>query len=398
MFLLVCFNTVFATETVDEMNDDIFQDIKVLENEEDLTDYNENEKNMNVSSDIGITLKGVVVEAGEPYEYSDTFSTVPVIIQNLKVKIEGNTNDKYDGSIFPVKYQLTDEYNKNIDVAHELSVGDKVYVYANFENGKLVNDIGIQYFDKTNFIIFIIVLYSLAIILIGGLNGVKALLGLIITIVIIFTTMIPLIYNGANAMVATILTSVVVTVITFLIISGFKKKTFAGIIGTIAGILVASLFSVVFGNLMKLTGLNDDTMMLSTLANMPSYNYKDIMFAGIVIGALGACMDVGMSIASALSEMKEAIPDISVGRLIKAGMNIGKDVMGTMTNTLILAYVGSAIIIILLFMGLDYELYDIINREMIAEEVLRAIAGSFGLVCTIPLTAIISAVIMGKKD
>ena len=96
--------------------------------------------------------------------------------------------------------------------------------------------------------------------------------------------------------------------------------------------------------------------------------------------------------------MKEEVPDISVKRLIKAGMNIGKDVMGTMTNTLILAYVGSAMTTILLFIGNNFEMYDILNQEMIAEEILRAIAGSMGLVCTIPLTAIVSAVIMGKKD
>ncbi|MBR2430963.1 YibE/F family protein [bacterium] len=256
----------------------------------------------------------------------------------------------------------------------------------------------IQYFDKTNLIIIIIAIYAVAIILIGGLNGVKALVGLITTIVAIFTYMIPAIYDGENAMFVTIVTSIAVTIITFLVVSGFKKKTFAAIVGTISGILVASLFASVFGNLMKLTGICDETMMLTTLENASKFNFKNIMFAGIVIGALGACMDVGMSIASALSEMREEIPDISVKRLIKAGMNIGKDVMGTMTNTLILAYVGSAMTIILLFMGFDFKMYDIINQEMIAEEVLRAIAGSFGLVCTIPLTAIISGVIMGNKD
>ncbi|MBO5179319.1 MAG: YibE/F family protein [Clostridia bacterium] len=402
MFLLVCFDTVFATETVDQTNIIIDENPEIVYVED--YDYSlgfddgESSIDVNNSDNVGISLKGVVVEAGEPYEYFDEYSIVPVMIQELKVKINDKENDRYNGTVFSVKYQLTDDYNQNIDVANKLSKGDNVYVYANFEDGKLVGDMAIQYFDKTNLIIFIIVIYSLAIILIGGFNGVKALVGLIVTVVAIFTFMIPAIYDGADAMMVTILTSIAVTCFTFLVVSGLKKKTFAAIIGTISGILVASLFSYIFGNLMKLTGISDETMMLTTLENASNFNFKNIMFSGIVIGALGACMDVGMSIASALSEMREEIPDISVKRLIKAGMNIGKDVMGTMTNTLILAYVGSAMTIILLFMGFDFKMYDIINQEMIAEEVLRAIAGSFGLVSTIPLTAIVSAFMMGNKD
>lgn len=406
-FVLVTFSSVFATEVGDRPNIIIDENPEIVF----LDDYdyslgygdtNVSEENTSTEKDStygSVSLKGVILEASEPYEYSDEFSIVPVIMQDLKVKITDKENEEYNGSVFPIKYQLTDDYNKNVNTAYKLSKGNHVYVYAIVENGKLdVNTMAIQYFDKTNLLIMIIVIYSLAIVLIGGLNGVKALLGLIITIVLIFTTMLPAIYNGADAILVTIGVSVVVTVLTFLIVSGFKRKTFAAIIGTIAGILVACLFSMLFGNLMKLTGINEETMMLTTLENAENYNYKNIMFAGVIIGALGACMDVGMSIASALSEMKKEIPDITISRLIKAGMNIGKDVMGTMTNTLILAYVGSAMTIILLFMGFNFQSFDILNQEMIAEEILRAIAGSMGLVCTIPLTAIISAVIMGSKN
>lgn len=406
-FVLITFGSVFATEVGDEPNIIIDEDPDIIFMDDydyslgygDADSSLDDTSNENDSDYSSVSLKGVVVEAGEPYEFSDQFSIVPVIMQDLKVKIDDKNNPKYNGSVFPIKYQLTDDYNKNINTAYKLSKGNHVYVYATIEGGELnVNTMAIQYFDKTNLLIMVIVIYSLAIVLIGGLNGVKALLGLIITIVLIFTTMIPAIYNGADAILVTIGVSVVVTVLTFLIVSGFKRKTFAAIIGTIAGILVACLFSMLFGNLMKLTGINEETMMLTTLENASNYNYKNIMFAGVVIGALGACMDVGMSIASALSEMKKEIPDITVSRLIKAGMNIGKDVMGTMTNTLILAYVGSAMTIILLFMGFNFQSFDILNQEMIAEEILRAIAGSMGLVCTIPLTAIISAVIMGNKN
>lgn len=402
MFLLVCCSVVWATDTSDEtiFNIDEVDELIFDENYDYSNSYDENEKEENNSEIRRISMKGIVVEAGEPYEYTDEFTIVPVIVQDLRVKIIDKESGKYYQAILPIRQQLTDDYDMNIKQAYALSEGDRVYVTAShYDDVDIdVSSLAIEYFDKTNIIIKIIVIYAVAIILIGGLNGVKALVGLIVTVAAIFTIMIPAIFNGANAMLVTILVSIVVTCITFFIVSGFKKKTWAAIIGTICGILTATLFACIFGDIMNLTGINEDSRMIMTLENKNMFDFRNLMFAGIVIGALGACMDVGMSIASALSEMKEEIPDISVKRLIKAGMNIGKDVMGTMTNTLILAYVGSAMTSILLFMGFDFEMYDILNQEMIAEEILRAIAGSMGLVCTIPLTAIVSAFIMGKKD
>lgn len=402
MFLLVCCSVVLATDTSDETNFyiDEVDELVFDENYDYSNSYDENEKEENNSETRRISMKGIVVEAGEPYEYTDEFTIVPVIVQDLKVKIIDKESGKYYQSILPIRQQLTDDYDMNIKQAYALSEGDRVYVTAShYDDVDIdVSSLAIEYFDKTNIIIKIIVIYAIAIILIGGLNGIKALVGLIVTVVAIFTIMIPAIFNGANAMLVTILVSLLVTCITFFVVSGFKKKTWAAIIGTICGILTASLFACMVGNIMNLTGINEDSRKIMTLENKNMFDFRNLMFAGIVIGALGACMDVGMSIASALSEMKEEIPDISVKRLIKAGMNIGKDVMGTMTNTLILAYVGSSMTSILLFMGFDFEMYDILNQEMIAEEILRAIAGSMGLVCTIPLTAIVSAFIMGKKD
>lgn len=402
MFLLVCCSVVWATDTSDEtiFNIDEVDELIFDENYDYSNSYDENEKEENNSEIRRISMKGIVVEAGEPYEYTDEFTIVPVIVQDLRVKIIDKESGKYYQAILPIRQQLTDDYDMNIKQAYALSEGDRVYVTAShYDDVDIdVSSLAIEYFDKTNIIIKIIVIYAVAIILIGGLNGVKALVGLIVTVAALFTIMIPAIFNGANAMLVTILVSILVTCITFFIVSGFKKKTWAAIIGTICGILTATLFACIFGDIMNLTGINEDSRMIMTLENKNMFDFRNLMFAGIVIGALGACMDVGMSIASALSEMKEEIPDISVKRLIKAGMNIGKDVMGTMTNTLILAYVGSAMTSILLFMGFDFEMYDILNQEMIAEEILRAIAGSMGLVCTIPLTAIVSAFIMGKKD
>jgi uncharacterized membrane protein len=182
-------------------------------------------------------------------------------------------------------------------------------------------------------------------------------------------------------------------------VSGFSKKTLAASLGTAGGIIVAGIFATIFGNLMKLTGACDHSMQLSMLENGDRFNFENIMISGVIVGALGACMDVGMSIASALHELSIEGKGMTVRRLIKSGFNIGKDVMGTMTNTLILAYVGSSLLVVLLLKGLEFETYQIVNNtELVLEEVLRAISGSFGLVVTIPITTIVSALLMVKSD
>jgi uncharacterized membrane protein len=122
-----------------------------------------------------------------------------------------------------------------------------------------------------------------------------------------------------------------------------------------------------------------------------------LLFAGIIIGALGASMDVSMSIASAVEEVKRVCPELGVWRLFQSGMNVGRDVMGTMVNTLILAYTGSSLQLILIFMAYKESLLKIFNLDMIASEIVRALSGSIGMIMVIPLTSLIAAVLYGRK-
>lgn len=335
------------------------------------------------------TLRGTVIEAGEAYEESAGYATFKY--QNVKVYIkdQGYTTTKL------IKYSVS--FYSDMKVTNPvLKEGDKVYVYTTFEDGKIV-DAEISYRNNTRYLVAIVVIYALAIVLIGGAKGVKALISLIFTVLAVFYIIIPQIISGANPMLVTILTSILITVVTLFIISGFNKKAIAAILGTTGGILIAGIFAVLFGNMMALSGVTEDARLLEGLMESVTFDFKGILFSGIIIGALGACMDVSMSIASALHELKEESPNLSVGKMIKAGMNIGKDMMGTMTNTLILAYTGGSIVLILVFMKLDLQFYEIINQEMMIEEVLRAIAGSFGLVVTIPFTTVVTSLLMGKR-
>ena len=400
---LICISTlVFATEdsmqaiNYDYISDDSNISVEVSDGYTNDLIYNENydyslgydeENNFQTMS-----LEGKVISASEAFEYNNGYAKS--MAQKLKVEI---TDSSHTGEIYEIIYYLEDDYNTRLPMYDKLKVNDKVYVYANYENGVLVGDAFIQYYDKTNWIILLAIVFAGAILLIGGTKGIKALLGLIITIGLVFCILIPGILEGKNPVLLTILVSCLTIFATFLIVSGFHKKTFAAICGTIAGVVAAGVIGLVFSNLMMLGGINEDARMLSVSVEegQKMFDFKGIMLAGIMISALGACMDVGMSIASSLSELKTENPDMTTSKLIKSGMNIGKDVMGTMTNTLILAYVGSAMLCILLYTVNNFNLSTVLNQEDLAMEVLKSLAGSIGLVCTIPLTAIISGLIMG---
>ena len=177
--------------------------------------------------------------------------------------------------------------------------------------------------------------------------------------------------------------------ITLLLVSGYNKKTLAAIIGTSGGLISAGIIAQVIGEMAKLTGLGDEeSQMLMFIPQNISFDYKGLLFAGILIGALGAAMDVGMSLSSAMFEIKEINPDIKKSDLLKAGMNIGRDMIATMSSTLILAYTGGSLQLMLLFMAHEIPFVDIINQDGYATEVVRSLAGSIGLILTIPITAI----------
>ncbi len=150
---------------------------------------------------------------------------------------------------------------------------------------------------------------------------------------------------------------------------------------------------------MHLTGVaSESEQMLNYLPLDIAFDFKGLLFAGILIGSLGACMDVAIELTSSLIEIKTHQPKITDKNLIQSGFNIGKDIMGTMVNTLILAYTGSSLSLLLLFVGFEKSVSEIINLESISTEILRAISGSIGLLFTIPITIFIFLLINKKKE
>ena len=235
--------------------------------------------------------------------------------------------------------------------------------------------------------------------MIGELKGIKAIVTLGLTAVIITKIFFPLILAGNDPIIVSILLCICIIIVTLFIIGGINRKNISAIIGTTGGVLLAGALALTFGLMTRLTGLgNQEAQMLQFIPQEISFNFQGLLFAGIIIGALGAVMDVGISIASAINEVKVATPGIKTKGLIKAGMNVGRDIMGTMSNTLILAYTGGSIHLIILFMFYEIPIVEIINQDLIASEIVRALAGSIGLVFTVPFTAITAGLIYKKEN
>ncbi|MCK8826667.1 YibE/F family protein [Natroniella acetigena] len=243
---------------------------------------------------------------------------------------------------------------------------------------------------------YLIIIFMLLLLIVGGKSGLKTIITLVFAGLIIGRFMLPLLLEGYDPIFITTVSAVIIIIPTLLIIGGINEKSLAAIIGTATGVGIAGLLTLWVGELSHLTGFNsEEAMMLFNLDQ--DINIRGLLFAGIIIGSLGAVTDVSMSVASAISEISNNNRRLRVSDLMLAGLNVGRDIMGTMANTLLLAYVGSAIPLLLLLLGVEMHWMRIINMDIIATEFVRGITGSIGLIISIPVTAFVAAVLMGEN-
>ena len=309
---------------------------------------------------------------------------------------------------FKAKAMNTDLRGKTLDVIQEIDKtyafspsqveqNDVVLVESYTENGETHYYFG-DYVRITP-LIWLLLIFCVLVILFSRMQGVKTLVSLAFTCLAVFVVLIPAILNGKNIYLWAIAVCVFITVMTLTIINGFNKKAFCAGIGCISGTLCAGLIVVVTDKFLDMTGLlEEESVYLYYLIPENPINLKAIIFAMIIVGALGAVMDVAMSVSSSLWELRCKSPDISSKELMKSGFTIGRDMLGTMANTLVLAYIGSSLTSVLLLVSYNAGIEQVINKEMIIAEILQAIAGSMGMLLTLPLTSAVCATVFYKKQ
>ncbi|MBQ2973242.1 MAG: YibE/F family protein [Clostridia bacterium] len=292
---------------------------------------------------------------------------------------------------------------KTIDVIQEIDKayafspkqveqGDTILVEGYTQDGEMFYYFGD--FVRITPLLWLLVIFCVLVIVFSRMQGLKTVVSLGFTCLSVFVVLIPAILNGRNIYFWSIAVCVFITVMTLCIISGFNVKALCAGIGCVCGVLCSGLIVLIMDKFLNMTGLlEEESVYLIQLYPDNPINLKAIIFAMIIVGAVGAVMDVSMSISSSLYELKIKSPDIAPRELMKSGFTIGRDMMGTMANTLVLAYIGSSLTSVLLLVAYNARLEQVVNKEMIVAEILQALAGSMGMLLTLPLTSAVCAVI-----
>ncbi len=253
--------------------------------------------------------------------------------------------------------------------------------------------------DKRDSILLLIGIFMTLTILIARFKGVKALVSLVIVIFIIYNVFLPSIANGYSPILISTLCALLCSIITIFLTTGFSQKGVVAILGAVAGVVIAGSMSMYFSYKMAMTGfVSVEALNYSTL--LQGIKVREIISGGVILGSMGAVMDISMSISSALTELKSVASNITKKEIFDSGMRIGADIIGTMVNTLILAYIGSGILSTL-FIYLQKEqfpLIRILNFESVAADIVRAFAGSIGILVAVPITSYLCCIMFTKKN
>ena len=254
--------------------------------------------------------------------------------------------------------------------------------------------------DRSIAIGLILAAFLLVTVLVGGKTGAKSILGLAMTVAVLVLLLIPLLLKGWPTVWTVFLLWSYIAVVCFVILGGVNRKILCACLGTIAGMALATVFGLGAQALAHVNGLriSDVEPLLQLRQTGTPIGLRGLLVGGIIISSLGAVMDVAMSISSALSELKEVNPEMTLGELWKSGRNIGRDMVGTMTNTLILAFLGSGFTLMIYLYSLDLPWRELMSSSYLALEVVSGVSSAIGVILAVPVTTIIGALLLSRKQ
>lgn len=276
------------------------------------------------------------------------------------------------------------------------TVGMHVVVMQSVSGDTVITTVYAQ--DREMAVYIFAALYLLALIVIGGKKGLRGALGLVFTFVCVILIEIPLLYRGYSPYLVTIVICVVTTLVTMYFIGGATRKTICATLGTTAGVVIASIAARLFGAATGLSGWNVSNIeSLLDLWYTGNIQVGELLFSGLLISSLGAVMDVAMSVTSSMQEVLSQRPEITRKELFRSGLRVGRDMMGTDSNTLILAFAGTSISTLLLDYAYDLPYRQIINSNIIGLDIMQGLSGSFGVVLAVPVTVLIASFLLKTK-
>lgn len=303
-------------------------------------------------------------------------------IQILEVKV---LSGEHRGELHIIKNYLSDYLNVYGKKGTKIIVVVDTAEPGNYR-------VSVYNYHREPVLYFFVFLFFLALGGIGGKKGLKSILGLIFTFICIIFLFIPMLYKGYSPVFASVLIVILATVVTLFLINGWSIKTFSAILGTTLGVVIAGIISSVFGIYSHVSGFStEEAESLILIASYTNMKVSDLLFAGILISSLGAIMDVAISIASSINEVYMVNSKLKKKELFISGMNVGKDMMGTMANTLILAFTGTSVNALILIYSYNVEYNQLMNMNITCIEIIQGISGSIAIVLTVPIVSFVSS-------
>ncbi|SDZ17613.1 Uncharacterized membrane protein [Evansella caseinilytica] len=318
----------------------------------------------------------------ENIEQDDTLSDLYLGKQELEVEI---LTGEYKGETHIITNYLSTLYHVHVQP------GSQIIVSVDTVNPEIFT-ISVYSHHRSPVLYGLIFIFLAFMGIIGGKKGLKSVGGIVLTVALIIFLFIPMLYRGYSPIFASILIIILATCLTLFLLNGWSAKTIAATLGTVIGVIIAGVISSLAGSLAHVTGFNAyEAETLILVARETSMQIRGLLFAGILIASLGAIMDIAMSIASSIQEVHRTNRKATEKHLFKSGMNVGKDMMGTSANTLILAFTGTSLNALLVIYSYNVQYHQFINMDLISIEIIQGIAGSISIVFTIPIVAYISS-------
>lgn len=323
---------------------------------------------------------------------------VEITHQNI-VKDESTDNRNIGTQNIKVELTSGDDKGKTIEIENQVTTTHNIYV----EKGQRVvikvdapENTEVFYsvynYDRTPGIILIAFIFIVLMGLVGRSKGLKSVFGLVFTLLFICIFMIPMIYQGKPPIIMCFITVIVTAGTSMLLLNGFSKKTYVAVCSVVIGVIIAAMVFGIVSIVLHISGYNlEDAEELILIHQNTGLRISELLFIGIIIASLGAIMDMTISVAAPLFEIKKQKPDIKPMEVFLSGMNMGSDMIGTMCETLILAFFGTAITTILVVVSYGTNLNQFLSSDYIAIEIAHSIVGAIAVIVTVPVTSALCA-------
>lgn len=286
--------------------------------------------------------------------------------------------------------------NGSLEQDKLFSPGDKAMVVVSY-SGDAVTNVTMTDHYRLNWELVMAVGFALFLMLFAGRTGLRAIFSFVLTILALWKLLVPLYLKGWNPIWAGLAVTLLLTVLIIALVYGFDRRCAAAVSGSFLGILVTCVLGMLFTDLFQIHGAVMSYSESLLYSGYQDLNLTRIFMASIFLGSSGAVMDLSVDITSAVYEVVEKRPDLPWTQAVRSGLNVGRAAMGTMTTTLLLAYSGGYIALLMVFMAQGTPLYNIFNYKYVAAELIHTVIGSFGLVTVAPFTALTAGVLLAGK-